>query len=76
MFLGLVLGNSFGTCEGSLFVVLLTTMGGLIIGTWGVALVGLSLLFPIGYPLESPNLGAVLPVTLLVTPLGLWFGSE
>ena len=37
---------------------------------------GLSLGLPFGPPLEYPNYGAVLPGTLLVYPLGLWFGSE
>ena len=60
MLLGLVLGTSFGTWEGYLVRVPLVTLVGLMIGTGERSLVGLSLRIPLGYPLESPNPGAVL----------------
>ena len=49
--LGLVLNNSFGTWEGSLVVVSLGTLSGLIIDTGEGFFVRLSLGLPIGYPL-------------------------
>ena len=45
-------------------------------GTWEGYLVGDSLGLPFISPLDSPNHLADLPGTLLVTPLGLWFGSD
>ena len=54
----------------------LGALGGLVIGTREGSLVGLSLVFTIKYPFEYPNTRYVLPGTLLVTSLGLWFGSE
>ena len=54
----------------------LGTLSVLMIVTEEVYLVGLSLGLQLGYPLEYTNTGADLPGTLLVAPLGLWFGSE
>ena len=51
-------------------------MAGLMIGNGEVSLIGLSLGFPLGPPLESPNPGAELPGTLLGAPQELWFVSE
>ena len=39
------------------------------------SLVGLLMGITLGYPLEYPNCGAELSVTLPDAPLGLWFGS-
>ena len=52
------------------------TLDGLIIGTVELSFVGLSLELPLGYPLEYPNTGSVLPGTPMGTPIGLWFGYE
>ena len=57
-------------------VVLFGTLVGLMIGTGEVSLVGLSLVLPLGYPLESTNTGVDMPGTLMGASLGLWFGSE
>ena len=76
MLLGLKLCNSFVTWEGSLVGVSIGPLVGLIIGTGEGSLVGFSLGLPLGSLLESPNTGADLPGTVLVTPIGLWFGSE
>ena len=48
-------------------------MAGLMIGAGEGSVVGLSLVFPLGYPLDSPNPGSELSGTLLVAYLGLWF---
>ena len=48
-------------------------MVGLMIGTGGLYLVGLSLVLTLGSPLEYPNTGADIPGMLLGAPLGLWF---
>ena len=76
IFLDLELFNSFGTWKVYLVGFLLRTMDGLMIGTGEGSLVGLSLVLPLVYPLESPNTGSELYDTLLGSPLGLWFGSE
>ena len=76
MFIRFALGNSFGTWVGYLVGVSLVKMGGLLIGTGELFLVGLSMVFTLGYLLESPNPGSVLPGTLIETPIGFWFGSE
>ena len=76
MLLGLALDNYSVTWEGYLVGVSLGTLDGLMIGTGKGYLVGLSLGLPLGYPLESLNLGAGLPGTLMGAPLGLWFGSK
>ena len=76
MLLGLKLYNSFVTWEGSLVGVSIRPIFGLIIGIGEESLVGLSLGLPLGYLLDSPNPGSDLPGTVLVTPIGLWFGSE
>ena len=60
MVLGFVIGNYFGTQEGSLVWFALGTLVDLVIGTWEGSLVGFSLGFSYGYPFESPNTGAVL----------------
>ena len=70
--IGLEIGNSFSTWEGSLVGALV----GLMIGPGEGYLVGLSLGLPLGYPLEYPNPGSELPGTLLGAPIGFWFGSE
>ena len=51
-------------------------MSGLMIGTGVGSLFGLSLIIPLGYPLESTNPGADLPVMMLDAPSRLWFGSD
>ena len=76
MFLGLALGNSFGTWEGNFAVVSLGPLAGLMIVTGEVSLVGLSLTLPLGTPLESTNPGSELSDTLLGAPLGLRFLSD
>ena len=53
----------------------LISLFGLEIDTGEGSLVGLSPGLPLGYSLESPSYGVVLPGTLLSAPLGLWFGS-
>ena len=73
---GLAHGNYLGTREGSLVEVSLGSMASLMIGTVEGYLVGLSLGLPHVSPIEFPNPGADLPVTLLGKPLGLLFGSE
>ena len=72
----LVLGNSFGTCEGSMVGFSLGRIYGLIISTIGEYLVVLSLGLPLGSPLESSNPGSELSDTLMGAPLGLWFGGH
>ena len=76
MFLGLKLGNYFGTREGYLVGVSLVTLNGLMIVTGEGSLFGLPLGLPIVSPIESPNNGSDLTGTLLGAPLGLRFGSE
>ena len=76
MLLGLVLFNSFGTWEEYLVGFIIGRLAGLMIGTGGRYLVGLSVGIPLGSPLESPNPDDEMPDTLLGTPLGSWFGSE
>ena len=51
-------------------------MSGLMIGTGVGSLFGLSLIILLGYPLESTNPGADLPVMMLDAPSRLWFGSD
>ena len=58
MWLGLALDKYFYTWEGCLVGVSLDTLDGLIIGTGGGSLVGLSLRLPLGPLLEPPNTGA------------------
>ena len=74
--LGLELGTFNGTWERSLVGVSPGTLGDLVIGTWEGSLVSLSLIIPIGSPIESSNCVSVMPVMLLGAPLGLWFVSE
>ena len=74
--LGLENFNSFGTWEVYLVGFSLLPLAILVIGTVGGYLVGLSLVLPLGSPLESPNPGTDLPGTLLGVPLGLRFESE
>ena len=62
--------------EVSLVGVSLGTLGDLVIGTWEGYFVSLSLILPIGYPLESPNRVYVMPGMLLGALLRLWFVSE
>ena len=56
VFLGLELCNSFGTWGGYFSGFSLSTVG-LVIDTVKGCLVGLLLLIPLVYPLESPNIG-------------------
>ena len=56
MLIGLKLGNSFGTWGGYFSGFSLSTVG-LVIDTVKGCLVGLLLLIPLVYPLESPNIG-------------------
>ena len=74
--LGLVLDNYFGTWEGSLVVVSLVTLSGLVVVTGEVYCFALSLLLPLGYSFYSPNPGSELPGKLLGYTLGLCFGYE
>ena len=53
IFIGLLIGISFGTWEGSLVKVSLGTISGLMIGTGEGYFVGLSLLPPLALPFES-----------------------
>ena len=71
--LGFSYYNSSGTWEGYLVGFSLVPMAVLMIGTDEGSVVGLSLVFPLGSPLDSPNPGADLSGTLLYAPLGLWF---
>ena len=54
--------------------VIIVRLAGLMIGTGGRYLVGLSVGIPLGSPLESPNPDNQMPDTLLGAPLGSWFG--
>ena len=76
MLIGLVLYNYFGTWEGYLVVISLDTLVDMVIGTGEGYLVGLSLVLPLGSPLEYLNPRAELPGMLLGSPLGLCFSSE
>ena len=77
MFLGLALGNSFGTWEGNFAVVSLGPLSGLIIVTGEVSLIVLSLVIKHISPPQSPNLESVIGSfvgsvsrTILVNPYG------
>ena len=74
--LGLVIENSFDIWEGSLVVVLLVTLAGLVVVTGEGYLVLLLLVLLLGSPFYSPNPGADMHGTLLVSPLVLWFLYE
>ena len=74
--LGFSYYNSSGTWEVYLVGISLGQMDALMIGTDEGSVVGLSLVFPLGSPLDSPNPGADLSGTLLYAPLGLWFFSD
>ena len=63
---GFELCNSFGTWKGYLVEISFGTLAGLMIGTGEGSLVGSSLGIPLGSPLEYPNPGSELSVTLLV----------
>ena len=76
VFIGLSLGNPFGTLEISFTGVSPGKMGDLMIDTKEVSLVVLSMGIPIVSLLKFQNCGDVMPGTLLGDPLGLWFGSE
>ena len=76
IFLGLVIDNYFGTWEGSLVVVSLGALAGLVVVTGEGYFFVLSLLLPREYPFYSPNPGAELPGTLMGYTLGLFFGYE
>ena len=69
-FLGLVIGNYFGTWENYLVGVSLVLLDDLMIGTGEVSLAGLSLGLQLGFPLKF------MPGILLGAPTGLWFVSE
>ena len=58
------------------FVISLEPLDGFIIGAGKGCLVGLSLVLPLGSPLDSQNPVSDIPVTLMVAPLGLCFGSD
>ena len=57
MLLDLELCNYFGTKEVYLFGLSLGILYGLMIGTGGMSLVGLSLVLPLGSPFDSSNTG-------------------
>ena len=74
--LGLALGNYFDAWEGYFVGFSLVSLAELVIGDVEVYLVGLSLVLPLGSPLESPNPGADFTGMLIGELLGLWFGYE
>ena len=74
--LGLVIENSFDIWEGSLVVVLLVTLAGLVVVTGEGYFVLLLLVLLLGSPFYSPKHGADLPGTLLGSPLSFCLGYE